>query len=63
MSASSLDCFVVVVVVVVVVSVKLHRLHVVVFRSFPNVSSRSRMLFPVNVIAQFNEHLISVYAD
>ena len=27
------------------------------------VSSRSRMLFPVNVIVQFNEHLISVYAD
>ena len=61
MGASSLNCFVVVV-VVVIVSVKLHRLHVV-FMSFPNVSSRSRMLFPVNVIAQFNEHLISVYAD
>ena len=27
------------------------------------VSSRSCMLFPVNVIAQFNEHLISAYAD
>ena len=40
MGASSLDCFVVVVVVVVdvvvVVAVKLHRLHVVVFMSFPN---------------------------